>query len=313
MAASKLSVRLSCALLAAASSMPLSARAQSKDPAAAEALFQQGKEALDRGDYDTACPKLEASLKAEAAPGTLFFLADCEEKQGRIATAWAHFKELEQKLPADDSRRPTVVQRAAALQSRIPKLTVKVASGTPANAVVTRDGIEMGAASLGSPTPIDPGEHTIAIEAPGHARNESKVVIDRPSTEITVSVGERTATGATPAGKGGAQVPVGITIGSIGVAAMVSGVIVGVVGKSNYDDSDPFCDEDDFCGPEGITIREDARTMGTAATVVFAIGAAATATGIIVWLTAPKDEGGLASTNWRVGVGPSGIVARTSW
>jgi hypothetical protein len=73
------------------------ARAQ-RDPAAAEALFQQGKAALDRGDLDVACGKLRESHRLDPAVGTLFNVADCEERRGKTGTAWALFIEVRDKM-----------------------------------------------------------------------------------------------------------------------------------------------------------------------------------------------------------------------
>src|SRR4051812_22856638 len=57
---------------------PLPVRADSK--ADAEALFEQGKTLGEKGQWNDACPKFEASLKAEAAIGTQYYLADCYER-----------------------------------------------------------------------------------------------------------------------------------------------------------------------------------------------------------------------------------------
>ena len=61
----------------------------SADPAAAEALFREGRKLLDEGQLDAACSKLAESQRLDASPGTLGSLAQCHEKQGKTATAWA--------------------------------------------------------------------------------------------------------------------------------------------------------------------------------------------------------------------------------
>ena len=44
--------------------------AQAQNTAAAQALFQQGRDLMAKGDYDAACKKLEDSQKLDPAPGT---------------------------------------------------------------------------------------------------------------------------------------------------------------------------------------------------------------------------------------------------
>lgn len=285
--------------------------AQANDPAAAEVLFQAGQAALEKNDYETACAKFKQSYALEPAPGTLYFQGDCEERRGRIATAWSLFTDLVHLLPDSDPKHQGVVDRIAALAPRLPKLTVHLAPGSPADTRVTKDKALL---PVDTAIPVDPGEQILVVEAEGHAPAERRITVaEATAAEVTVAVGKAVALPKKKEASGGVQVPVGITIGSIGVAAVLAGIGVGVAAKLQYDDSDAFCEED-ACTSRGVEIRDSARLKGTAATVVFFVGVAAAATGAIVWLTAPKAEGGLmGSAPLRVGVGLNGLVLKTSW
>ena len=59
--------------------------------AAAEALFREGRELIEKGEVDAACEKFAESQRLDASSGTLLNLASCHEKQGKTATAWAEF------------------------------------------------------------------------------------------------------------------------------------------------------------------------------------------------------------------------------
>src|SRR3954466_12003082 len=63
------------------------------DPAAAEALFEEGVNLSERGAYAQACEKFEASEALAVAVGTLLRLGDCYEKTQRLASAWSRFRE----------------------------------------------------------------------------------------------------------------------------------------------------------------------------------------------------------------------------
>ena len=89
---------------------PTVARAQVVDAAAADALFQKGREAADKGDFATAAAKFAESQRLDPAPGTLLNLADCEEHLGQTASAWEHYKRAAETMNAGDDRIPYAKQ-----------------------------------------------------------------------------------------------------------------------------------------------------------------------------------------------------------
>ena len=68
------------------------AQARSEDRVAAESLFTDARRLMQAGDYEQACPKLEASRRLEPGLGTTLNLGDCYEKIGRTASAWGEFR-----------------------------------------------------------------------------------------------------------------------------------------------------------------------------------------------------------------------------
>src|SRR3954465_9465866 len=77
-------------------SIALNAGAQGKsggNRAAAEALFNQGRDLMTAGKFVEACPKFEASQQLDPGLGTMLNLAECYEKTGRTASAWAEYRE----------------------------------------------------------------------------------------------------------------------------------------------------------------------------------------------------------------------------
>src|SRR6478672_5858918 len=108
------------ATLAAIAASP-AAHAQTRDPAAAEAFFAEGRTLLKQGRYAEACSKFEASQKLDPGNGTLMNLADCYEKSGRVASAWLSFREAAAAAASASqvARASHARARAASLEPRL--------------------------------------------------------------------------------------------------------------------------------------------------------------------------------------------------
>ena len=157
------------ATIALALAMATPARAD--DPAAAEALFQEGRRLVADGNYAEACPKFEESLHHDRAVGTLWHLARCLEETGAIASAWARYREAaaEARKTDEDARERAALHRAKALEPRLPRLTIDVPVEHRVDGLtVTRDGTAIGPGVWGTPLPVDPGTHVIEAAAPGY-------------------------------------------------------------------------------------------------------------------------------------------------
>src|SRR5437868_5846248 len=90
--------RVALSVAAAFSMVVLSGEAgaqEGNDKAAADVLFEQGRELLNSGSIAAACPKLEESLRLDRGIGTMLYLAECWKRAGKTASAWAQFREAE--------------------------------------------------------------------------------------------------------------------------------------------------------------------------------------------------------------------------
>src|SRR5688572_5284659 len=94
--------------------------------AAAEALFENGVQLMKAGRFADACPKLETSQRVDPGVGTLLYLAECYERLGRTASAWATFREAESLARASNQadRARTAQARAQKLEPELSYLTV---------------------------------------------------------------------------------------------------------------------------------------------------------------------------------------------
>jgi hypothetical protein len=115
-----------------------------------------------------------------------------------------------------------------------------------------------------------------------------------------------------PAPKAGAAPPgqtqrvIGITMGGVGAAGIVAGLIVGLVAKSKYDDAASACDGS-ACRDDMVSLSRSATQLGRASTFSFLAGAAVLAGGAVVFFTAPKTADSAA-----VGLAPAAESAGLS-
>src|SRR5829696_5855787 len=93
------------------------------DEPTAEALFTEGRRLLAERRYAEACAKLAESQRLDPAIGTLLNLADCHEKNGQTASAWARFREAAEaaRRAGDATREKVAARRASALDEKLSK------------------------------------------------------------------------------------------------------------------------------------------------------------------------------------------------
>ncbi len=177
-------------LLAWVTTAELSFAQSAGNKAAAEAIFEQGKLLMQSGDYRQACSKFEASQKLDEGIGTLLYLADCYEKVGRTASAWAIFKEAASLAGAQSqvTRQKMAAERARALEPRLVKLTIEAAAGNESilGFEVSNDGVSIPSAQYGAPIPVDPGSHRIQASAPGKKSYAEVITVTQGSAHTTI-------------------------------------------------------------------------------------------------------------------------------
>jgi hypothetical protein len=285
------------ALVVAGSVVPLCARAQDNS-AAVESLFDEGRKLAATGDYAAACPKFLASYNLEHRVGTLLNLADCYERNGRVASAWARFVEA-RALAARSNQQERVdfaAQHAADLEPRRSMLTILVPNPSR-GLVVKRDGVVVDEAVFGVAVPVDGGSHTIEATAPDKEPLTDSLTLRPESDSQTYTLPaladipkEIPAAGdaATQPGGTNARAIVGLTLAGVGVVGAGIGAYFGVAALSKNSDSTPYCNvggmKDNCWGP-GVTYRNDAVSDATISTVLVSVGAAAIVGGVVLWIT----------------------------
>lgn len=292
---------------------PMLAQAQSaEDKSAAEALFQRGVKLLDEKDYARACRLLETSQRLDPGIGTLLYLADCYASSGRTASAWATFREAASAARAagQGEREAIASRRAAELEPDLARVLVEM---SPANDMpgftLERDGALVPNATWETPIPVDPGDHLFRASASGF-RTWSGTARAEPGETARVRVPElqpvdlvsgrasraRSARAQESVPTSSTQPTVGLIVAGVGLAGIGVGTYFGLRARSFDEQANHHCrpESPTKCNEQGVRLGDDAANSATASTVAFGAGAAALATGLVLWLTAPA---GSKSTN----------------
>ena len=249
--------------------------------------------------------------------GTLLYLADCYQQLGRTASAWATFRDASYMArDRKDEREPIAVESAQALEPRLSYLTLEVTAQEGVALEIKRDGKLIPEAVWNAAIPVDPGPHTVEVNAPGK----------KPwSTAITIAEGPRQQSvviptledaplpppaplSPPPAEQRRAQGPstqktVGWTLLGVGSAGLITGGVLALLARGNDSDADAECrpDRRGLCNPAGVELGESAQTKATWAGISAGVGLAALGTGVTLLLTAaPSESAGSLALRARV-------------
>lgn len=265
-----------------------------------------------------------------------FRLADRLLQEGRTASAWSLFREVESTARElrQIARERMAHDRAAALEPFLPKLVIVPRdAGEAPGLTVERDGVDVGRDRWGEPVPVDPGSHVVEAHAPGKVGWTTRVEVTTDGKIVTLTI---PALADLPVGDDGMAAPLAPSAAepstvrpTTGVAAMMPGeapetafvasrgatqraagwffVGAGIIGLGagayfgsqwldSHSESNAHC-RGDGCDAVGTQLRRDATTHERGAIVAGGMGVAAVVFGAILAATAPST---------RVATGPTG-------
>lgn len=283
--------------------------------ATGRALFNEGVALYNEGKFAEACAKLETSLKYFPGIGVRGKLAECYEKLGRYASAWAMYKEVADLATrsGEPTREAVANERVKALEPKLSHVTIVLPPASEApGLIVKRNGQVVDRSQLGVTQTVDAGNFTVEVTAPNRKLFFTQVALTAgQSARIEIPVLEpiviAESTAPEPAPPQAAtpltepppapptstpwQRPAGLAIAGAGVASMIVGGVFGFSARSQYDSAfdNGFCTHaTNQCSAEGQSEVDGARSKATASTILFIAGGALTAGGIVLYLTAPR-------------------------
>jgi len=196
-------------------------------------------------------------------------------------------------------------QRIAALKAAMPTLILgaRDGAGNDLTAVtVSLGGTPLPGALDGRALELDPGEHTFRFELAGQPPVEKKLVLregekDRHETVVLgppVTVPAIPAVPATtPPSFWTTRRTVAVVSAGVGVVGIGLGAMFGAYAGSAQSREKSDCASSSACSnrPQSVADYNAAQQNATGSTVGFVVGGALVATGVVVFLTAPRVAG----------------------
>ena len=259
-------------------------------PSAADEAFERGRALMTAGKIAEACAAFEDSLRLDFQLGTLFNLAQCDARRGKLATALAAFRRIAREDTANATRAARARELADALDKRVPHLRIALAGGT---AQVTLDGAPV---DIAAPLAVDLGTHVVAA-----GREQRTITVAKEGETIDVALALAPPPPAPPPAPPPttpmprevpppgpppmpppphrSRAPALITL-AVGAAVAGTGLVVGGFAWARWRDAERLGMTDPMAADREV---DHVRTLGNASTVLVAVGAAAIAVGVYLW------------------------------
>jgi hypothetical protein len=279
----------------------------------ADEYFKHGRKLLKSHKYADACAEFEHSQKLDPAIGTLYNIAQCDAEIGKLATALAAYRDV---IAHDTNatRRKAATAAAKKLEPRVPRLIVKADAGVE----LALDGAMVAADAA---TPVDLGKHEITAQQIGHQEFRKTVAMSDEGQTVTINA-KLVAIEATPVttvvdAHKAAPPPapaivvihpkptpksetshrrtIGIATTAVGVAALGTGVVFGILARSKWNAAKAVCNDSTTCTSQADAdaaahLGDQARSRATLSTGFAIAGGVIATVGIVLFATAPREH-----------------------
>jgi len=271
----------------------------SADAATAVSLAKEAKGKYDRGEWRGALDLFEAAEKRAHSPVLVLYAARCRRNLGQLVAARQLFNQVASEPLGPNAPAPfTAAKREAvtdlkAISARIPILVIDRAAA-PSSWRVSVDGV----IAVEDQIAVDPGRRIVRAGSAGTNSFEREIVVEE-GAKVTVTIRNGAANATQPSNNtdaplAGDDVAFAASVGpgliALGAGTVGVGVGVGlrVVGLNKVSAVKDRCDGNQ-CLAEDAAEIEEAETLQTVSSVLFAVGAAGIVTGVALMIALPEN------------------------
>lgn len=294
---------------------PTGGKIEPKSTARAQA--DRGYELFEAGEYAEAALSFRLAEVIFHAPTLVFAIARAESKSGHLLEARKLFKQvIAEKIAPSAPAEYLGAQEAsqgelAAVEARIPRLTITVNGAAGRAFVVHLDDAVLPQSALEQPMDVDPGPHQIVVTPDGGAGEKRAITVAESAREAVVidlppplsRHAASPAPGASPSPRDLLK-PALISLG-VGVAGLGAGAVLGGLTLARASEIRSHC-AGDVCPTAQQGAADSARTMATISTVAFVAGGVFAATGVTLLVLRPKAQ----KPSVGLALGPGALFAQ---
>jgi hypothetical protein len=289
--------------------------------ALAETLFFTARGLMEAGRYAEACGKLNESYRLDPAAGTLLNLAVCNEKIGKVASAWGEFRDAQAEARRMNraDREQLAADRIKAIEPELPFLAVNVPPLVRSirGFEITRNGIPLQSAAWDTELPVDPGDVEVVERAPGY----------KPKTlHVTMAAKQHAAIVAEPLELAPIERPpppfwtakrtTGFALIAGGLVAGGFGAFFGARALSEKSQSDQNCPKDalgnERCTSTGVDDMNQAKTSAWVSDVTLGVAVVGVGLGSYFFFTGGQREdptrAAQGTWKWNMSATPRGAA-----
>ncbi len=291
---------------------PADKKLTDEELAAARQLFTDALELEKKTEWGAALGKLERLSKIKMTPQVRFHIALCHENLGRLVEAINGFELAAQEASRAGDKAIAVAEnaprRAEALRGRVGYVELTL-SGRRNVSEITLDGRPLSDALFGTAIPVNPGKHLIEVRRDGEVTWQKSLEVakaERAAIEIEVNDpevvpqpivpepgGGSGAGGGAAEGEGESKRIPAYLVGGVGVASLAAAGVLWGLRESTLSNVANNCQSPqtfDGCDPDDENTANLALRYDIASKVTLGVGAAALATGVVLFFVlAPED------------------------
>ncbi len=201
--------------------------------AAARQHYNAGIEASTAQRWSEAREAFARAYDLAPLTPVVYNLATAQGQTGLLVEAAEGYRRFLRRCRSQDTPelRADAQQLLAALSPRIARLTLRI-TNLSAGDRIELDGVELPAAVVGSPVPINPGGHELTVLRRGSAIETREIEVREGGTatvELTLAEPAGPSPGEPAGPPAGGGIDVGLFLGITGAILAAGGVVVGIV------------------------------------------------------------------------------------
>jgi hypothetical protein len=298
--------------------------------AAARELWSRGLELERAKDWAGALSTFEKVGKVRMTPQVRYHIGLASEQLGKLVDALNAYQLAvqEARLAGDKGRdvSENAPARIEVLRGRVAKIRLHIV-GRLRTSTLLLDGKKLSPALLEQDIPVDPGKHLVEVrrgdvvfeksvlELDEGASESMDLRVDDPATSPVSALTMEASASASESDEGPMRWPAYLTAGA-GVAILAAGGTFWALREGTIATIRESCaGADTGCDPTLRSEEDLGRTYTTAGRVLFGVGGAALAAGIVLWIVPPGGSGSSSAgarpqSSVGVSFGPGGVLVR---